>query len=220
MIYHKKFSFIYMIESINTLKKELIQCIYFLHSLSFAPATSSNYSFRVEEDSSFFISASGIDKGLISTNDLMQVNAQGLAINDIRKPSAETLLHVLIYAEKIEAHCILHSHSIYNTVLSELFRNEERLVLEGFEIMKAFPGITTHDSSVEVPIFPNSQDMPSLSTRIREYWHEHPGMLGFLLSGHGFYTWGTSIAEAKKHMEAFEFLFETYYRIKTFPPKP
>ena len=209
-------SFIPMNTSIETLKTSLIHCIHFLHNRGFAPATSANYSCKLEGDTIFHITASGKDKGQISVDDLMLVDAEGRAIDDDRKPSAETLLHVLIYQARKDVQCILHSHSVYNTVLSEIHKKDGQLVLEGFEIMKAIPGIKTHESQVVIPVFRNSQDMELLSEEIRAYWQNHPDMSGFLLAGHGFYTWGSSIEQAKRCMEAFEFLFEVYYKIRTY----
>lgn len=196
--------------------KELVECIHFLHQKGYAPATSSNYSYRIPGDVRLHISASGIDKGQFAESHLMQVDLQGEPIEDARRPSAETLLHTLIYRRLPEAACVLHTHTIYNTVLSTLFEKEGQLILEGFEVLKGLSGIKTHQSSVAVPIFANSQDMPALSEEIQTYWEQHPDLRGFLLAGHGFYTWGSSIAEAKRQIEVFEFLFECFYKIELF----
>lgn len=196
-------------------KQGLVNCIHFLHQKGYAPATSSNYSFREKGSADFFISASGLDKGEFQESDLVMVDYEGKAVGDeTRKTSAETLLHVLIYKQLDWAGCILHTHTVFNTVLSEVLKGEQELVLEGLEIMKAFRGVSTHETSIKIPIFENSQDMKVLSHQIQSYWKEQPDMLGFLLAGHGFYTWGETIAAAKRSIEAFEFLFECYYRMQ------
>lgn len=197
-------------------KKEIVDCIHFLHQKGFAPATSSNYSYKESDGSDFYISTSGIDKGAFTEAHFMRVDLLGNPIDDKRKPSAETLLHALIYSKKQEMGCVLHTHTVYNTVLSSIFAADKHLKLEGFEVLKGIRGVQTHEESVEIPIFENSQDMPALANQIEDYWNVHPGMTGFLLAGHGLYTWGTSIAEAKRHIEVFEFLFEVVYKIKTF----
>lgn len=200
----------------NTWSSELVDCIHFLHQKGFAPATSSNYSFRIPGDSQIHISSSGVDKGTFSAKHLMLVDIGGQPVNDQRKPSAETLLHTMIYEKKPEIACVLHTHTVYNTVLSAIFEHDGSLRLEGFEVLKGLSGIRTHDTFVDVPIFSNSQDMDELSDKIKTYWVQHPEMKGFLLAGHGLYTWGKSIAEAKRHIEVFEFLFECFYKIHTF----
>ncbi|MEO1714794.1 MAG: methylthioribulose 1-phosphate dehydratase [Bacteroidota bacterium] len=207
-----------MTDHLANWKEELVACIHFLHARGYAPATSSNYSFRIDPSGPITISSSGIDKGAFQVADLMSVDAQGQAINDSRRPSAETLLHTLIYDRRSDIRCVLHTHSVYNTVLSTLFAERKFLPLAGFEVLKGLEGIGTHETRIEIPIFANSQDMPALAAEIRAYWDEHPDMLGFLLAGHGLYTWGTSIAATKRHVEVFEFLLECTYRIHTFSP--
>ena len=200
-------------------KQELVDCIHFLHAKGWAPATSSNYSFRLPESPSIQISASGKDKGTFALSDLMEIDLQGQPISDSRKPSAETLLHTLIYSRLSGVHCVLHTHTVYNTVLSSCYAKAGKITLEGFEVLKGLAGIRTHETSLDVPVFPNSQDMPALASQIEAYWNDHPDMLGFLLAGHGLYTWGDSIAATKRQIEVFEFLFECYYKIITFPLK-
>lgn len=202
-----------MTDHLANWKEELVACIHFLHQRGFAPATSSNYSFRLDPGGPITISSSGIDKGTFKVEDLMAVDEQGQALEDPRKPSAETLLHTLIYRHQPQVRCVLHTHSVFNTVLSSIFAEKGVLPLEGFEVLKGLEGIKTHASRVEVPIFANSQDIPALAVEIAEYWAEHPSMAGFLLAGHGLYTWGSSIAAAKRQIEVFEFLFECSYRI-------
>jgi methylthioribulose-1-phosphate dehydratase len=196
-------------------KKELVECIHFLHARGWAPATSSNYSFRSGIlPGQISISSSGIDKGNFVLADLMIVDLNGQPVNDERKPSAETLLHTLIYQKRAEVNCVLHTHTVYNTILSRKFLKTGKLILEGYEMLKGFHDIHTHESSIEIPIFENSQDMLFLAEHIQQYWARHPEMRVFLLAGHGMYTWGRSIAEAKRHVEVVEFLLECYYREK------
>ncbi len=193
-------------------RPELVECIRFLHQRGYAPATSSNYSYRPEGDLDFYISVSGIDKGQFTAQHFMQVNLEGRPLEDNRKPSAETLLHALIYRKLPKTQCVLHTHTVFNTVISTIHQDKVRL--EGFEVLKGLSGITTHETAVDIPIFENSQNMPELAASIEAYWAKNAGMPGFLLAGHGLYTWGNSIAEAKRHIEVLEFLFEVVYRIE------
>ena len=195
---------------------ELISCIHFLHSQGFAPATSSNYSFKPDYGDYFHISVSGIDKAAFRKNHFMQVDMSGIPITDTRKPSAETLLHAMIYQQAPNTKCVLHTHSVYNTVLSTAYQKAGHLSLSGFEVLKGLKGISTHDTTIQIPIFENSQDMPALVDTITPCWEKYPLFQGFLLAGHGLYTWGESIAEAKRQIEVFEFLFEVLYKLKSF----
>lgn len=206
-----------MTTSVANWADELVACIHFLHGRGWAPATSSNYSFRLPGASEIHISVSGKDKGAFSTADLMRVDLKGHTLAPDRRPSAETLLHTLIYELSPGSTCVLHTHTVYNTVLSALFAPAGQVRLQGFEVLKGLAGIRTHEHSVDLPIFGNSQDMPALAETIRAHWQDHPDLRAFLLAGHGMYTWGASIAEAKRHVEVIEFLLEVVYKMHTFP---
>jgi len=206
-----------MASSLNlTHAQELAAAVRFLHGRSWAPATSSNYSIREVGQSDFFISQSGVDKGSFEEKHLVPVDAHGAPINDTRRPSAETLLHCLIYRRRPEVHCVLHTHTVVNTALSYAEAERGKIVLAGFELNKALPGISTHESVVKIPVFANSQDIGTLAEEIGRYWDLHPDMQGFLLAGHGLYTWGVSVAEAKRHVEVLEFLFETLLTLRRY----
>ena len=201
---------------IALLKEELVSTIGFLHKSGWAPATSSNYSFRIPGSTGFFISESGIDKGVFNAENLIEVDEKGVPVAVRKKTSAETLLHVLLYEKSRDTGCILHTHSVNDTVLSLTYEEQGGVNLEGFEILKGLSGITTHNTSVFVPVFPNAQDMKLLSQQIRSYYNKHPDMQAFLLAGHGCYTWGAGIAEAKRHMEVFQFLFQCKIKLDNY----
>lgn len=189
----------------------MVDLIHEIHSRGWAPATSTNFSFRIPGTDGFFISASGLDKGVFREEDFVHVDMDGDPFNDDRKTSAETLLHVLIYRMDPEVACIVHSHSVLSAVLSRLSENEGKIRISGWEVLKAIEGISTHEARISIPVFANSQDMEWLSAGIRQYWEEHPHIKAFLLSGHGLYTWGKDIKAAKRHLEAFEYLLECHH---------
>lgn len=208
-----------MLERVLDLKEELVDTIHFLHAKGWAPATSSNYSFRERDTGMIWISASGLDKGAFSDRDFIQISNSGKAMNDKRKTSAETRLHTMLYNLFPEAGCILHTHSVFNNVLSQTHAAEGALVFEGNELQKAIQGIDSHESTVKLPIFSNTQDMEELAERIGNQLSAPGEVHGFLLAAHGLYAWGATIGQAKRHIEAFEFLMEYQYRLKLYNPK-
>ena len=195
---------------------ELLAAISFLHAKGWAPATSSNYSFRLPGENQFTISRSGVDKGHFSAAHLMVVDQNGIAIDppDAR-PSAETGLHCLLYLDP-RNEAVLHTHSVNGTVLSLAHEKEGGLWLSGFEILKGLKGITTHETKVWLPIFRNSQDIEALSAEISIWYEQEPLSHGFLIAGHGLYAWGSSISEAKRHIEVYEFIFDCMIKLKTY----
>lgn len=176
-----------------------------LSALGWTPATSSNFSMRLD-DRHAAITVSGRDKGRLSAADIMVVDFKGRAVATAHRPSAETLLHTQLYARYPEIGCVLHTHSHVQTVASRLYAADGHVHLEGYELLKAFHGNHTHEMAIDVPVLSNTQDMPALAAWVETLLDQQP-LWGYLIDGHGLYAWGRDMAEARRHLEAFEFLF-------------
>ncbi len=166
------------------------------------PGSAGNLSARLNE-SQIAITKSGIHKGKIrAKDDIIVVDYQGVPIVDGQRPSAETVLHCQIYRLFPPAGAVLHGHSVSATVLSRL----GPIIFTDYELLKAF-GFTTHEVEVNLPIYENDQDIPQLAKLIEPDLLNQPP-IGYVLKGHGVYTWGTSIEHALWRLEALEFLME------------
>ena len=185
--------------------QDIITAGRFLYSNGWSPATSSNYSARID-DEHIAITVSGRHKGQLSERDIMVVDLAGQPVGETQKPSAETLLHTVIYADRPGVGAVLHTHSVTATVLSRLHRERDLLELEDYELQKAFAGVTTHEGQVQIPIFANTQDIAALARETRTYLRAHPQCPAYLIRGHGLYTWGGTMNECLRHIEAMEFL--------------
>ncbi|MFY4776798.1 methylthioribulose 1-phosphate dehydratase [Metabacillus sp. RGM 3146] len=174
------------------------------------PGTSGNLAIKVEDHPvTFLVTASGKDKRKETDEDFLLVDAKGRAIHSNGlKPSAETLLHVEIY-EKTNAGCSLHVHTVDNNVISEVYGDAGEVTFQGQEIIKAL-GKWEENASVTVPIIPNYADIPHLAETFSRYVSEDTGAI--LIRNHGITVWGKNAFEAKKYLEAFEFLFS--YQLK------
>lgn len=198
-------------EAIRALSDELIRAGRFFFERGWVPATAGNFSARLDGQQ-LIITASGRHKGELDADGFLLVGLDGEVLSPGRKPSAETGLHLQLYRRAPELGAVLHTHSMYATLLSRL--SPGGVVLEGYEVLKALPGVATHETRLEVPVFPNDQDIPRLAARVEAHMREHPGLPGYLIEGHGFYTWGRTVADARRHMEAFEFLFECEWEMR------
>lgn len=176
------------------------------------PATSGNFSVRDTAGGRIFISRSGLDKGQITTADLLELDGQGRVHGGDGNPSAETGLHLVIYRDRPDTQAIAHVHTIWNTLLSARFAAAGGVYIEGYELLKALSGVTTHAHRERVPIIANTQEYELLAGELTAVLAQNPAAHGVLLSGHGLYTWGVSVAEARWHLEALEFLFEVEWR--------
>jgi methylthioribulose-1-phosphate dehydratase len=177
--------------------------------------TSSNYSVVLSKTPTrVLLTASGKDKGHLGSDDFVLVDEAGKVLrSEGGKPSAEMWLH-LILAQRENIGAILHTHSPSATLLSDLCASDGGFWIEGYEMLKGLSGITTHEAKVWVPIFPNTQDIPSLANAVEARLNTttEPKMYGYLIRNHGLYTWGKDLAEARRHIEVFEFLFDVLLR--------
>jgi len=208
----------YQITGIAQNMLEIIDTVRFIHQKGWTPATSGNFSFRVEAlPDVVFISRSGVDKALFSEKDLIPIAFSGKPLeNTVEQTSAETLLHLAIYEHTPNAWSVLHTHSKAATVLSLLLGPEKGLKVHGFEILKGLTGIKNHQTEIIIPIFPNTQYIPELAQQFGDWLQNNPATWGILIEGHGLYTWGNSIAAAKRHLEVFEFIFDCLLTLKIY----
>lgn len=188
---------------------ELIDAGRFIDNKGWVPATSGNFSARLS-DGTVAVTVSGKHKGHLRLDDIMRVDAEGRSL-DGKKPSAETLLHTSLYRRFPEVQAVLHPHSVGATLASRVFGQE--IVLADYELLKAFRGIDTHEARLVVPVFANDQDIARLAGKVEQYLDTHGAIHAYVIAGHGFYTWGGGVAEALRHLEALEFLFDCELRL-------
>ncbi|MBU3058375.1 methylthioribulose 1-phosphate dehydratase [Pseudomonas indica] len=191
---------------------EIIEAGRFLYGRGWSPATSSNYSARLS-DREVLLTVSGKHKGQLGPDDVLATDLAGNSLEPGKKPSAETLLHTQLYAWKPEIGAVLHTHSVNATVLSRLTLSDS-LVFSDYELQKAFSGISTHECQVCVPIFDNDQDIARLAAKVQPWLDANPDCVGYLIRGHGLYTWGPRMSDALRQVEAFEFLFECELKVR------
>jgi methylthioribulose-1-phosphate dehydratase len=197
-------------DSLQSAAESLCATARWCYAQGWVPATSGNFSIR--ESGRILITASGLDKGTLTSAGLLEVDHEGRAIAGAGKPSAETALHLVLYRARPSAGAILHVHTVWNTLISAHYAPAGLVPIEGYELLKGLAGVTTHEYLEQVPILENSQDYAELSGQFADALTKYPAAHGVLLSRHGLYTWGESVADARRHLEALEFLFEVEMR--------
>ena len=183
------------------------------HARGWLLGTSGNLSAVVQrEPLRLAMSPSGVDKGELVPEQLLSIDENARVVSGHSgKPSDESLLHLRIVKE-CGAGAVLHTHSVWNTIISDLYGAQGGLNIEGYEMLKGLQGVRTHEHPEWLPIIENSQDMPALAESIAQTLNKHKAAHGFLLWRHGLYSWGENLAQAKRHIEIFEFLLETIGR--------
>jgi methylthioribulose-1-phosphate dehydratase len=195
------------------LAQEIIDAGRFLYGRGWSPATSSNYSTRLSRTEAL-LTVSGKHKGQLGLDDVLATDLSGNSLEPGKKPSAETLLHTQLYSWRPDIGAVLHTHSVNATVLSRL-TPQAFIEFEDYELQKAFSGVSTHESLVRVPIFDNDQDIARLAAKVQPWLDAHPDCVGYLIRGHGLYTWGARMSDALRQIEAFEFLFECELKMRS-----
>ena len=158
------------------------------------------------------VTASGLEKGKLDETNFLELDDDAEILQGFGKPSAETLIHLTIYRFLPKARSILHTHSVWGTILSDHFFEQGAIEIEGYEMLKGLAGVATHEHRERVPIVENSQDYVALAHVIENVIRDNPDIHGIYLRRHGLYTWGETVSEARRHVEIFEFLFEVLGR--------
>jgi methylthioribulose-1-phosphate dehydratase len=184
-----------------------------LDGKGWAPATSGNYSARLD-DGSFAVTVSGRHKGRLREDDVMRVSADGASL-DGKRPSAETALHLAVYRLFPHVGAVLHSHSAASVGLSRAVP-DDGFTFAGHEMLKALPGNATHDASVTLPIIDNSQDMAVIDAAVTPALLAPGAPPAYLIRSHGLYGWGRDMAEAERVIEAVEFMVATELATRSF----
>ena len=71
------------------------------------------------------------------------------------------------------------------------------MAIQGYEMLKGLEGVRSHVHREWLPVIENDQDMTRLAGVIETRLSEHPGAHGFLLRGHGLYTWGRTLEQIR-----------------------
>jgi methylthioribulose-1-phosphate dehydratase len=181
------------------------------YARGWALGTSGNFSAVVGRDPlRLAITASGVDKATLSAGEIVEIDEHGKVVTGSGRPSAEASLHIAI-ARARGAGAVLHTHSIWSTILSDAAPGDG-LAIEGYELLKGLDGVGSHEHREWLPILDNTQDWASAVPRVEALLTQQPNAHGFLIRRHGLYTWGRELAEARRHVESLEFLFEVIGR--------
>ncbi len=197
----------------NQLSEELSAIGYEFYRRGWVLGTSGNFSAKVsEEPLQVCITSSGNEKGALDETHFLEIDDNADVMQGFGSPSAETMIHLTIYRMRKNVGSILHTHSVWGTILSDIFYTNGAIEIEGYEMLKGLEGVKTHEHREIVPIIENSQDYIALSHVIENVLRENSAIHGIFLRRHGLYTWGANVTEAKRHIEIFEFLFEVLGR--------
>jgi methylthioribulose-1-phosphate dehydratase len=196
----------------SRLAVELAEVGKWFYARGWVLGTSGNFSaVTSREPLRLAITSTGLDKGHLTPEQFLEIDETTQVLKGQSRPSAEALLHIAV-AQEANAGAVLHTHSVWSTVLSGAFASRGGVAIEGYEMLKGLEGVRTHQHREWLPILENSQDMTTLAKKVASTFRERPEIHGFLLKEHGLYTWGADLQQAKRHVEILEFLMEVLVR--------
>ena len=200
--------------------EELVRLGTDFHGRGWMLGTSGNLSAVLSRDPlRLAITASSIDKGRMNTGQILEVDGDGRIVQGAEgRPSAETLLHLEV-ARSTGAGAVMHTHSVWTTVLSDYHHAHGGFHIDGYEMLKGLEGVQTHEHREWIPILENSQDMTALAVEARGLFAKRADIHGLLVRRHGMYTWGRDLATASRHVEILEFLMEAVGRRQMMEPR-
>ena len=206
-----------MVDTFDAIAEQLAEVGRICYARGWAFGTSGNFSAVVQRDPlTLAITTSGVDKGLLEPGQIVAIDGSGRVLRGSGNPSAEATLHLAI-ARARRAGAVLHTHSVWSTILSDTGADGS-LAIDGYEMLKGLDGVHTHEHQERLPIIDNTQDWAAAVPQVEATLRDHPAAHGFLIRRHGLYTWGHNLAEAKRHVEVLEFLFEAMGRKRGMAP--
>ena len=197
---------------LNKLATELADIGKWFYARGWVLGTSGNFSaVTSREPLRLAITSTGLDKGKLTPEHFLEIDETTKVLKGESRPSAEALLHIAV-VQATNAGAVLHTHSVWSTVLSGSLASRGGVAIHGYEMLKGLEGVRTHEHREWLPILENSQDMAALADKVTSALRERPDIHGFLLKEHGLYTWGADLQQAKRHVEILEFLMEVLVR--------
>jgi L-fuculose-phosphate aldolase len=85
-----------------------------LYDKGFVTATDGNVSVRLENQN-FLTTRTGINKGMVTTDDIIEVDIEGNVVSGKYRPSTELAMHLFIYSKRENINAVVHAHPPYAT---------------------------------------------------------------------------------------------------------
>ncbi|MEZ2304172.1 MAG: methylthioribulose 1-phosphate dehydratase [Microcoleus sp.] len=190
------------------LRTDLIAAAKHFYDRGWMVGTAGNLSSRLD-DGSFWITASGRQKGKLTATDFIRMNLDGIILEQPdpdSRPSAETSIHLAVYQSFPEAQACYHVHSIEANLVSRLATGDA-VSLPAIEMLKGL-GVWEENPQVSMPLFTNYFSVPKIAQEIGELFAISPPQVpALLIRDHGVTVWANSPATAYNYIEIVEYIF-------------
>ena len=174
----------------DKLRQEICHICHLLYNRGYVVSNDGNVSARTDRGT-ILITPSGVSKGRITPDMLVETDADGRILSGDRYPSSEGKMHWMLYRERKDVMAVVHAHppmatafSICRRPLTERYLAEMIVGLGEVPVTK-FAMLSTDE--VPLSVLPFVQDHCAV-----------------LLANHGALTWGPTLLSAFDRMETVE----------------
>ncbi len=184
-----------------SIRKELIKYCHLVYERGYVAAYDGNLSVRLDTNK-ILITPSGVCKGDLTEEQLIEIDLEGNVINGGGKPSTEYKIHTLAYKERKDIDAVLHAHPVNATALAALGEGLTQPV---------FPEVILSLGKIPLCKYgtPSSDDLPNSMKPYIEYaW-------AMLFENHGAVTFGKNIKGAYFRMEKLEHASEILVKARS-----
>jgi len=168
----------------------IVDACHRLAGAGFVAATDGNVSARLP-GGNILTTRTGINKGMVTAKDLIEVSPDGTRVRGASQPSTELPLHLFIYRERTDVAAVVHAHPPYATAFATA-----RLPLDDNLFPEVIIGLG------RIPLAPYATPSTSeVADSIAPFVHSSDAIL---LSNHGAVTYGANPLEAFFKMQKME----------------
>lgn len=186
---------------LQTERAQIVEYCLKMSNKKLSTGTSGNISIKNPDNNLIAVSPSGMDYHNMKAEDIVILNLDGSVREGTRLPSSEWRLHTDIYRAKHDISAVVHTHSIYCTVMSCLNMP-----------IKAVHYIIGTSGACEIPVAPyRTFGTQELSDAVTETMLKANSQ-GVLMQNHGMTSCGVNIHEAFNLAENMEFCAELQWR--------
>ncbi|HCV42175.1 MAG TPA: class II aldolase family protein [Bacteroidetes bacterium] len=169
---------------------EIVDVCHRLYGRGMVTATDGNVSVRLD-NGNILTTRSGINKGMVSENDLVEVTSNGEHVGGVGKPSTEIGMHLFIYQQRPDVRAVVHAHPIHATGFATA-----RIPLNSC----MFPEVIVGLGAIPLAEYA-TPSTPEVAASLAPFVKQADAIL---LANHGVVTYGADLFEAYFKMEKVE----------------
>ena len=181
------------------LRQEICQICHLLYERGYVVSNDGNVSARTERGT-ILVTPSGVGKGRMTPDMLVETDLDGNILSGDRHPSSESKMHWMVYRERPDVMAVVHAHPPLSTTFAICRRPlKERYLAEMVVGLGEVP--VTEFAMLSTEEVPNS---------VKPFVQDHSAVL---LANHGALTWGPSLLSAFDRIETVEQTAKVYYYV-------